>query len=149
PGKEVVEFAVVHTSKGAAIEALSRASAADAWLYLGDDVTDESVFAQLGSDDVGVKVGGGDTAAGLRVQDPAAARALLRRVPELRGPIPRRPDAAQARASAQQRGVPGQPASQAADRGFFRCPRQDSNLRASAREADALSTELRGRTWEV
>ena len=84
PGKEVVEFAVVHTSKGAAIEALSRASAADAWLYLGDDVTDESVFAQLGSDDVGVKVGGGDTAAGLRVQDPAAARELLRRVLELR-----------------------------------------------------------------
>ncbi len=85
PGKEVVEFAVVHTSKGAAIDALSRASAADAWLYLGDDVTDESVFAQLGGDDVGVKVGAGDTAAGLRVQDPAAARDLLRRLLELRG----------------------------------------------------------------
>src|SRR5699024_6335930 len=55
PGKEVVEFAVVHTSKGAAIDALSRASAADAWLYLGDDVTDESVFAQLGGDDVSRK----------------------------------------------------------------------------------------------
>ncbi|MDN5900550.1 MAG: bifunctional alpha,alpha-trehalose-phosphate synthase (UDP-forming)/trehalose-phosphatase [Brachybacterium sp.] len=84
PGKEVVEFAVVHTSKGMAIDALSRASAADAWLYLGDDVTDESVFAQLGNGDVGVKVGGGDTAAHLRIPDPAAARDLLRRLLELR-----------------------------------------------------------------
>ena len=58
PGKEVVEFSVVHTSKGAAIDALARASAAaDAWLYLGDDVTDESVFARLGDRDVGIKVG--------------------------------------------------------------------------------------------
>ncbi|ATG51684.1 bifunctional alpha,alpha-trehalose-phosphate synthase (UDP-forming)/trehalose-phosphatase [Brachybacterium vulturis] len=84
PGKEVVEFAVVHTSKGVAIDALSRAGAADAWLYLGDDVTDESVFAQLGEHDVGVKVGGGDTAAGLRIPDTAAARDLLRRLLELR-----------------------------------------------------------------
>ncbi|MDN5821890.1 MAG: trehalose-phosphatase, partial [Brachybacterium sp.] len=84
PGKEVVEFAVVHTSKGMAIDALSRASAADAWLYLGDDVTDESVFAQLGNGDVGVKVGGGDTAAHLRIPDPAAAQDLLRRLLELR-----------------------------------------------------------------
>ncbi|WP_299304954.1 bifunctional alpha,alpha-trehalose-phosphate synthase (UDP-forming)/trehalose-phosphatase [uncultured Brachybacterium sp.] len=85
PGKEVVEFAVVHTSKGVAIDALSRASAADAWLYLGDDVTDESVFARLGGDDVGVKVGGGDTAAHLRIPDTEAARDLLRRLLELRG----------------------------------------------------------------
>lgn len=85
PGKEVVEFAVVHTSKGVAINALSRASAADAWLYLGDDVTDESVFAQLGGDDVGVKVGPGDTAADLRIPDTAAARELLQRLLELRG----------------------------------------------------------------
>ena len=84
PGKEVVEFAVVHTSKGVAIDALSRASAADAWLYLGDDVTDESVFAQLGGEDVGVKVGGGDTAAHLRIPDTGAARELLRRLLELR-----------------------------------------------------------------
>src|SRR5699024_4318467 len=42
PGKEVVEFSVVDSSKGDAVEALARAGAADAWLYLGDDVTDES-----------------------------------------------------------------------------------------------------------
>ncbi|MGO1228742.1 bifunctional alpha,alpha-trehalose-phosphate synthase (UDP-forming)/trehalose-phosphatase [Brachybacterium sp. AOP42-C2-15] len=85
PGKEVVEFAVVHTSKGVAIDALARASAADAWLYLGDDVTDESVFAQLGAHDVGLKVGGGDTAATLRISDTEAVRGVLQRLLALRG----------------------------------------------------------------
>ena len=60
PGKEVVEFSVVHTSKGVAVDALARASASDAWLYLGDDVTDESVFAAAEEQDVTLKVGGGE-----------------------------------------------------------------------------------------
>ncbi|WP_114855351.1 bifunctional alpha,alpha-trehalose-phosphate synthase (UDP-forming)/trehalose-phosphatase [Brachybacterium sp. YJGR34] len=85
PGKEVVEFAVIHTSKGVAVEALARASAADAWLYLGDDVTDESVFALLGGPDVGIKVGEGDTAAALRIDGPGAVRGVLERLLALRG----------------------------------------------------------------
>src|SRR5699024_3963713 len=85
PGKEVVEFAVVPTSKGVAVAALARASAADAWLYLGDDVTDESVFAQLGEHDLGIKVGEGDTAAGLRVVGTEDAREVLARLLALRG----------------------------------------------------------------
>ena len=84
PGKEVVEFAVVPTSKGVAVDTLARASAADAWLYLGDDVTDESVFAQLGESDLGVKVGAGDTAARLRIADTEAVRGVLQRLLELR-----------------------------------------------------------------
>ncbi|WP_259557180.1 bifunctional alpha,alpha-trehalose-phosphate synthase (UDP-forming)/trehalose-phosphatase [Brachybacterium sillae] len=84
PGKEVVEFSVVHSSKGAALEALARACAADAWLYLGDDVTDETVFALAEDGDVPVKVGEGETAASLRISDPEAATALLQRVLELR-----------------------------------------------------------------
>ena len=84
PGKEVVEFAVVHTSKGAAIDALARASAADAWLYLGDDITDESVFSQLSDHDLGLKVGGGDTAARLRIADTGAVREVLQRLLALR-----------------------------------------------------------------
>src|SRR5699024_6413245 len=75
--KEVVEFSVIDTSKGDALEALARASAADAWLYLGDDVTDESVFARLGDDDMGVKVGGGDTSATHRITGTDDARHLL------------------------------------------------------------------------
>ncbi|MGP9539437.1 bifunctional alpha,alpha-trehalose-phosphate synthase (UDP-forming)/trehalose-phosphatase [Brachybacterium sp. AOP43-C2-M15] len=85
PGKEVVEFAVVRTSKGVAMDALARASAADASLYLGDDVTDESVFAQLGEHDLGFKVGGGDTAAGHRITDTDAVREVLQQLLELRG----------------------------------------------------------------
>lgn len=84
PGKEVVEFSVIHTSKGVAVDALARASAADAWLYVGDDVTDESVFAQMGEGDLAVKVGEGDTSANLRIADPEAATALFTRLLELR-----------------------------------------------------------------
>ena len=84
PGKEVVEFSVIHTSKGVAMDALTRASAADAWLYVGDDVTDESVFAELGENDLAVKVGGGDTSANLRIEGPEAASALFTRLLELR-----------------------------------------------------------------
>ncbi|GAA1483364.1 bifunctional alpha,alpha-trehalose-phosphate synthase (UDP-forming)/trehalose-phosphatase [Brachybacterium fresconis] len=84
PGKEVVEFSVVHTSKGAAIETLARASAADAWFYLGDDVTDESVFGRLGENDVGVKVGGGDTAANHRIAGTEDVAAVLTRLAGLR-----------------------------------------------------------------
>src|SRR5699024_12613061 len=80
PGKEVVEFSVIATSKGGALEALARASAADAWLYLGDDVTDESVFARLGDDDMGVKVGGGDTSATHRITGTDDARHLLEKL---------------------------------------------------------------------
>ncbi|MDO5662393.1 MAG: bifunctional alpha,alpha-trehalose-phosphate synthase (UDP-forming)/trehalose-phosphatase [Brachybacterium sp.] len=80
PGKEVVEFSVIDTSKGAAIRTLARACAADAWLYLGDDVTDESVFAIAGDNDVAVKVGGGATGASYRVDGPEEAENLLQQL---------------------------------------------------------------------
>lgn len=77
PGKKVVEAAVVPTGKGAALQWLRAAFAAAAVLYVGDDVTDEDAFAVLQPDDVGVKVGGGETLARHRVADPAAVRDLL------------------------------------------------------------------------
>jgi trehalose 6-phosphate phosphatase len=77
PGKEVVEAAVVEAGKGAALQRLRDAFAAQVMLYVGDDVTDEDAFAVLGPDDVGVKVGGGDTLAAYRVPDPGAVRDLL------------------------------------------------------------------------
>lgn len=80
PGKEVVEFSVVPATKGEAIETLARACAADAWLYIGDDVTDESVFARTGEYDLAVKVGPGETAAQFRIDDPDAVRDLLVRI---------------------------------------------------------------------
>ncbi|GAB2545983.1 bifunctional alpha,alpha-trehalose-phosphate synthase (UDP-forming)/trehalose-phosphatase [Brachybacterium huguangmaarense] len=77
PGKEVVEFSVVDASKGPAVRALARACAADAWIYLGDDVTDETAFAELGDADLGIKVGSGDTGATFRVGGPEDVPGVL------------------------------------------------------------------------
>lgn len=77
PGKEVVEAAVVETGKGVALQRLRDGYGAAAVLYVGDDVTDEHAFATLGPDDVGVKVGDGETLARYRVADPSAVRSLL------------------------------------------------------------------------
>lgn len=78
-GKDVVELSVLETSKGQALQSLSRLRGTDATLYLGDDVTDEKAFAVLPTADghVTVKVGEGPTIATHRVPDPAAVLELL------------------------------------------------------------------------
>jgi trehalose-phosphatase len=87
-GKEVVELAVISTNKGTALDAMRDRLAADAVVFLGDDVTDEHAFAQLRGHDVGVKIGPGDTAAGFRVADPQAAVRVLRLVLDTRRSLP-------------------------------------------------------------
>lgn len=74
-GKEVVELSVGDRTKGDAVLAL--ASVADVVVYIGDDTTDESVFVALGTDDVGIKVGAGPTAASYRVDDVAGVVEVL------------------------------------------------------------------------
>ncbi len=76
-GKAVLEMAVVHVSKGAAIDTLRGRLGADAVLFVGDDVTDETAFVRLVPGDVGVKVGGGDTAAEYRVGAPEDVTLVL------------------------------------------------------------------------
>jgi trehalose 6-phosphate phosphatase len=79
-GKAVLEFAVITTDKGEAIDILRDRAGASAVVFFGDDVTDEKAFRRLRDGDVGVKVGEGDTAARFRVDTPedvAAALALL------------------------------------------------------------------------
>jgi trehalose 6-phosphate phosphatase len=79
-GKMVIELAVIETDKGTAIETLRRQVAADAVLFIGDDVTDEDAFAVLAGPDLGVKVGPGETAAARRLadtEDTARSLALL------------------------------------------------------------------------
>jgi trehalose 6-phosphate phosphatase len=85
PGKEVLELAVTDADKGSALRRLRTEIGAAAALYLGDDVTDEDAFRALDPGDLGVKIGTGDTAAGVRVPDPAAAIALLERLADLLG----------------------------------------------------------------
>jgi len=69
-GKAVLEFAVVSTDKGHAVDVLRDQIGATAVLFLGDDVTDEKAFRRMRDGDVGVKVGPGDTAAVFRVDAP-------------------------------------------------------------------------------
>lgn len=76
-GKFVVELTAPGAGKGAAIERLRAQYAADAVVFLGDDVTDEDGFAALGPGDVGVKVGEGETAAGFRVDGTDAVPGIL------------------------------------------------------------------------
>jgi trehalose 6-phosphate phosphatase len=77
PGKAVLDLSVVRMDKGAALEVLRERLDADAVLFAGDDVTDETAFARLRPGDVGVKVGPGDTAAEHRVDGPPDVGALL------------------------------------------------------------------------
>jgi trehalose 6-phosphate phosphatase len=84
PGKEVIELAVIDTSKGTALDALRDQTGATGVFYAGDDVTDEAAFSHLRSDDVGVKVGPGDSLARFRVQDPTEVSALLSLIADVR-----------------------------------------------------------------
>ena len=83
-GKDVVEMAVVDTTKGDAVAELRADVSPQGVLFAGDDVTDEDAFAVLGPDDVGIKVGDGPTAAQYRVTDPDELAAVLVRFVELR-----------------------------------------------------------------
>ena len=83
-GKDIVEFAVRHVTKGDALDRLRELRGADAVLFAGDDVTDEDAFRVLREGDVGVKVGEGDTLAGHRVSDPAALTDVLKQLARLR-----------------------------------------------------------------
>ncbi len=76
-GKDILEFLVRASNKGAALDWLREQSAATAVVFIGDDVTDEDGFRALTPDDVGVKVGEGETAAEFRIANPEEAVRLL------------------------------------------------------------------------
>jgi trehalose 6-phosphate phosphatase len=84
-GKAVLEFAVVTTDKGEAVDALREQASATAVVFFGDDVTDEKAFRRMRDSDVGVKVGDGDTIAGYRVDAPDDVAAALAYLLGLRG----------------------------------------------------------------
>lgn len=84
-GKGIVEYSVVNITKGTWITEARDRYAADAVIFLGDDVTDENGFRALGPADLGVRVGPGDTAAHIRIPDTAAVADLLSELVQLRG----------------------------------------------------------------
>ncbi|WP_428844631.1 trehalose-phosphatase [Mycolicibacterium hodleri] len=76
-GKAVLEFAVISTDKGEAVDILREQTDATAVTFFGDDVTDEKAFRRMRGGDVGVKVGPGETLAGYRVESPEHVAAVL------------------------------------------------------------------------
>ena len=83
-GKRLREFAVRQSTKADAVATLHRAFPAAPVLFFGDDVTDEDAFKALAHDDIGVRVGPGETAASERLDSPVAVAAALARLAELR-----------------------------------------------------------------
>jgi trehalose 6-phosphate phosphatase len=76
-GKAVLEFAVISTDKGEAVDILRDRDDATAVVFFGDDVTDEKAFRRMRDGDIGVKVGPGDTLAGFRIDSPDDVAAAL------------------------------------------------------------------------
>lgn len=83
-GKNVLEFSVKSTTKGEAIALLRTHTNASAVFFAGDDVTDEDGFSALEHNDLGLKVGSGETIARVRVPGPAQLAATLHKLADLR-----------------------------------------------------------------
>ena len=76
-GKKVIELSVVVADKGTAFDRVAERVGATTKVFLGDDLTDENVFAMLGEGDVGIKVGRSESVAHFRVPDPAHVAEVL------------------------------------------------------------------------
>jgi trehalose 6-phosphate synthase/phosphatase len=77
-GKRIIEVLPRGASKGAVVQRLlSRDAPPTLILALGDDRTDEELFAALPPASVAIHVGPGASLAGHRLHDPAATRAFL------------------------------------------------------------------------
>ena len=76
-GSEVIELSVIDTDKGLALNTIRHRTGSTAAIFIGDDRTDEKVFARLSGPDIGVKVGDGESLASHRVKGPDAVASLL------------------------------------------------------------------------
>jgi trehalose 6-phosphate phosphatase len=83
-GKMVIELCAVRPDKGEALDTIRARCAAQAAIFIGDDLTDEDAFARLREPDLGIKIGDGPTAATERLPDTQAACRFLARLAEQR-----------------------------------------------------------------
>ena len=74
---KVVEVCPVSVSKGNAVSSLVDMSAYGVIMMVGDDTTDETMFAVAPDDAWTIKIGMGQTAARYRLTEPAALHRLL------------------------------------------------------------------------
>ncbi|MFV0306808.1 MAG: trehalose-phosphatase [Desertimonas sp.] len=78
PGKAVLELLARETSKATAMTTLRTELGAASIVFVGDDHTDEEVFASMRPGDLGVRVGPGTTAAQRRLAGPDDVLTLIR-----------------------------------------------------------------------
>lgn len=83
-GHKVVEFCLEGVDKGDALHRIRMMTAASAVIFLGDDVTDEDAFRELGNNDLGLSVGGRRDGARYNLPDCRAVTECLERLQELR-----------------------------------------------------------------
>lgn len=83
-GKAVLEASVLNAHKGEALAWLRRTLDVQSVLFIGDDVTDENGFKVLTENDLGIKVGSGDTAATQRIDSPFDIPDLLKSLISMR-----------------------------------------------------------------
>lgn len=76
-GHRVLEVSVRPTSKASAMADIRSTLRPATVVFVGDDRSDEGVFAGLGHDDIGVKVGPDDTIAAYRLASPAHVVVML------------------------------------------------------------------------
>lgn len=76
-GHDIVEYAVTDAGKDAAVAHLREVVQATAVVFAGDDVTDEDALRSLEPQDLGIRVGAGETAASVRVADIEELAGLL------------------------------------------------------------------------
>jgi trehalose 6-phosphate synthase/phosphatase len=82
-GDKVIEVRPAGVNKGGVVIGIAdRDSDDSAWLVLGDDATDEEMFAMLPEGVVSIHVGSKPTRARFRLPDVSAVRTLLSRVIE-------------------------------------------------------------------
>lgn len=84
-GHDIVEYASRSEGKDAALARLRAVTGATAVVFAGDDVTDEDALRSLGPDDLGIRVGPGETSASVRVADIGELAAFLLSLADRRG----------------------------------------------------------------
>ena len=84
-GHDVVEYAWRAEGKDDAVAKLRELTGATAVLFAGDDVTDEDALRSLRSQDLGIRVGPGESTASLKVADPTELAAVLGVIAAIRG----------------------------------------------------------------
>ncbi|CAN5618320.1 hypothetical protein BH24ACT5_BH24ACT5_08770 [soil metagenome] len=76
-GHNVLEISVREASKADAVMAMAAEVTAATTVFVGDDLTDENVFAALAPTDIGIRVGTGFTSVRHRLRDPLAVRRFV------------------------------------------------------------------------